>query len=123
MDKKELSQQELEDALPKPSGHKMLVALPKVADTFDGSIIQKIDSTKNAETITSVVALVLDLGPDAYQDKERFPSGPWCKAGDYVLMRPYQGTRFHLNGQEFRIVNDDAVDGTVADPKGYNRAG
>ena len=122
MEKKELSEQELENALPKPSGHKMLVALPKVADTFEGSMIQKVDSTKMAESVTSVVALVLELGPDAYKDAERFPSGPWCAAGDYVLMRPYQGTRFMLNGQEFRVVNDDSVDGIVTDPRGYSRA-
>lgn len=122
METKELSQQELEDALPKPVGHKILVALPKVDDTFTGSVIQKIDSTKMAETITSVVALVLDLGPDAYKDESRFPGGAWCKVGDYVIMRPYQGTRFMLNGQEFRIVNDDSPDGVVKDPRGYSRA-
>lgn len=121
MEQKKLSDEEMEAALPKPVGYKMLVALPQVEETFGNTGIVKANTTIHNETITSVIALVLDMGPEAYKDEVKFPNGPWCKVGDYVLMRPYQGTRFMLNGQEFRIVNDDTVDGVVADPRGYSR--
>jgi len=116
-----LSDQEMEMSLPKPAGHKILIALPTVSDTYEGTAIQKVQETIQAETVTSVVALVLDVGPDAYKDRERFPSGPWCKEGDYVLVGPYKGCRFALNGQEFRVINDDSIEGVVADPRGYRR--
>lgn len=116
-----LTDEQLEQALPVPTGHKLLISLPQVEDTYEGGLIKKVRSTVEAEQITTVVALVLDMGPDAYKDTERFPSGPWCKPGDYVLVGPYKGTRFVLNGAEFRIINDDTVDGVVADPRGYRR--
>lgn len=116
-----LTDAQLEAALPKPQGFKILISLPKVDDTYEGGLIKKVRSTVEAEQVTSVVALVLDVGPDAYQDKTRFPSGPWCKPGDYVLVGPYKGTRFILNGSEFRIIADDTVEGVVADPRGYRR--
>jgi co-chaperonin GroES (HSP10) len=116
-----LTDEQMEQALPKPSGYKLLIALPKVDDKFDGTSIVKTAAVQQAEQVTSVVALVLDVGPDAYKDPERFPSGPWCKPGDYVLVGPYKGTRFILNGQEFRIIADDLIEGVVPDPRGYRR--
>jgi co-chaperonin GroES (HSP10) len=116
-----LTDEQMEQALPVPTGHKLLIALPKVEDNYDGTSIVKVDTAKHAEQVTSVVAIVLDMGPDAYKDRERFPSGPWCEVGNYVLVGPYKGIRFLLNGQEFRIINDDLVEGIVADPKGYRR--
>lgn len=116
-----MTDEQLEAGLPKPTGYKLLLAMPQVDKKFKGSVIEKVESTVAAETITSVVALVIDMGPDAYQDEKRFPSGPWCKPGDYVLLRPYQGTRFILNNQEYRVVPDDSIDGTVNDPSGYRR--
>lgn len=116
-----LTDEQLEQALPKPSGHKILISLPKVEDTYEGGLIKKVRSTVEAEQITTVVALVLDMGPDAYKDTERFPSGPWCAVGDYVLIGPYKGTRFVLNGHEYRICNDDSIEGVVAHPAGYRR--
>ena len=62
------------------------------------------------------------LGPDAYEDKEKFPSGPWCREGDFIIMRPYSGTRMYIDGEEFRMLNDDSIDGVVADPRGFSRA-
>ena len=62
------------------------------------------------------------VGPDAYQDKARFPSGPLCKVGDFVLIRPSSGSRLKIHGQEFRIINDDSVEATVQDPRGISRA-
>ena len=111
---------QIEAALPKPSGYKILVALPKVENTFDSGII-KPESLVRQEEVSSVVALVLELGPDAYKDTEKFPSGAWCKEGDYVMVRAYSGTRFKVYGQEFRLINDDTVEGVVSDPSGYSR--
>ena len=65
---------------------------------------------------------VLDVGPDAYGDKTKFPNGPWCKAGDFVLVRTYSGTRFKIYGREFRLLNDDQIDAVVDDPRGITRA-
>lgn len=115
-----LTDEQFEQALPKPSGFKILISLPKVDDTYEGGVIKKIKTAIQNEQVTSVVALVLEVGPDAYP-KDRFPSGPWCKAGDYVLVGPYKGTRFILNGAEFRIINDDSIEGVVANPAGYRR--
>lgn len=116
-----LTDEEIEDGLPKPCGYKLLLALPDVEDKYEGTSIVKVRATLEAEQITSVVALVLDMGDMAYKDETRFPTGPWCKVGDYVLIRPYQGTRFVFNGREYRMVSDDSIEGTVRDPKNYRR--
>lgn len=117
----QLTDEQLEKALPKPVGYKILVALPKVDDKYEGTSILKVDSAIAAETVTSVVALVLEVGPDAYMDKERYPNGPWCKQGDYVLIGPYKGQRFILCGEEYRIIADDLIEAVVPDPRGYRR--
>ena len=108
--------------LPRPSGHKILCAIPPAGDTFDDSMIAKASLSQRIEEQTSTVLFVVALGPDAYKDKDRFPSGPWCKEGDFVLVRAYSGTRFKIHGREFRMIFDDQVDGTVEDPRGYARA-
>ena len=106
--------------IPNPSGHKILCALIDVDDTFENGIL-KADETKKTEELTSPVLFVIKLGVSAYKDAERFPDGPWCKEGDFVLTRPYTGTRINIHGKEFRIINDDQVDGTVMDPRGISR--
>jgi len=68
------------------------------------------------------VLFVLKVGPEAYADKTKFPSGPWCKPGDFVLVRTYSGTRFKIFGKEFRLLNDDQIDAVVQDPRGITRA-
>lgn len=85
-------------------------------------MIAKASLSQRIEEQTSTVLFVVALGPDAYADKERFPSGAWCKEGDFVLVRAYSGTRFQIHGREFRMIFDDQVDGTVEDPRGYARA-
>jgi len=80
------------------------------------------DSTRKKEEQGAVVGIVLKQGPMCYQDPEKFPSGPWCKEGDFVLLRAYSGSRFSVDGKEFIIVNDDMIEGTVDDPRGINRA-
>ena len=107
--------------LPDPSGFKLLCAIPHMEEEYAGGII-KAESTVKAEEQTTVVLFVVKIGPDAYKDVSRFPSGPWCKVGDFVLVRPYSGTRVVIHGKEFRIINDDTVEGVVDDPRGIRRA-
>lgn len=106
--------------LPKPCGFKILVAIPKSKDTFDSGLV-KADTTKLVEETGSVVGYVLEVGPDAYGDKVRFPSGPYCVKGDFVLLSAYRGSRFRVHDQEFRMLNDDQIEAVVEDPTGYRR--
>lgn len=108
--------------LPKPSGYKILCAVPPAEDTFEDSMLVKAAISQRIEEQTTTVLFVVAVGPDAYKDKERYPSGPWCKEGDFVLVRAYSGTRFKIHGREFRVINEDQVEGTVEDPRGYARA-
>ncbi len=107
--------------LPKPTGYKILIALPKPEETTEGGIL-KATQTLQDEEIGSIIGMVLEIGPDCYQDKARFPNGPYCKEGDFVMMRSYSGTRFKLEGEEFRLINDDSVEAVVEDPRGIVKA-
>lgn len=107
--------------LPEPKGYRILCAIPSVEETFKGGIL-KADQTRSTEEHSTVVLFVLKLGDTAYKDELRFPTGPWCKEGDFILTRAYVGTRFKIHGREFRIINDDTVEGVVQDPRGYSRA-
>ena len=106
--------------LPRPSGYRILCAIPDVEKEYDSGIV-KSDVTIHYEELLTTVLFVVDLGPDCYADKARFPNGPWCKKGDFVLVRPNAGTRLVIHGKEFRIINDDSVEGTVDDPRGIKR--
>jgi co-chaperonin GroES (HSP10) len=108
--------------LPKPTGWKILCGVPEVTDTFENSSIIKADSFMKTEEQTTTVLFVLAVGPDAYKDEKKFPAGPWCKEGDFVLVRTYSGTRFKIYGREFRLLNDDQIDAVVDDPRGITRA-
>lgn len=117
-------QQEPEDKakqLPEPMGYRMLVAIPDAEKTYDSGIL-KADSTMHFEEILSTVFFVIKMGPDCYQDATRFPNGPWCKEGDFILARPNSGTRLKIHGKEFRLINDDSVEAVVEDPRGITRA-
>jgi len=107
--------------LPEPKGYRILCAVPEADEKFDSGII-KDSSTKKIEENSTVVLFVLKMGDLCYADKDRFPTGPWCQEGDFVLTRAYAGTRFKIHGREFRILNDDSVEGVVEDPRGYTRA-
>lgn len=113
---------EFEAQLPKPVGYRVLVALPQVADTYEGTSILKTDSERGRDHIMSIIGLVVDMGSDAYGDETRFPDGPWCKQGDYVMFRMNSGTRFTIGGTEYRLMNDDSIEAVVADPRGITRA-
>ena len=107
--------------LPEPSGYRILCAIPEIEDKFDTGLI-KAEVTMHHEELLTTVLFVVKMGPDAYKDEKRFPSGPYCKAGDFVLVRPHAGTRLKIHGREFRIINDDSVEGVVEDPRGISRA-
>lgn len=107
--------------LPDPSGYRILCALPDIENKYDSGIV-KADITMQHEELLTTVLFVLKMGPDCYKDDKRFPSGPWCKEGDFILVRPHAGTRVKIHGREFRIINDDSVEGVVEDPRGISRA-
>lgn len=107
--------------LPVPKGFRILIALPEPEKTLGEGLIQKADAAIRNDTVASVIGFVLAMGDDCYKDTTRFPSGPYCKKGDFVLIRSYSGTRFLLRGKEFRMINDDTVEAVVDDPRGYSR--
>jgi|TARA_R110002111_G_scaffold230829_2_gene292044 co-chaperonin GroES (HSP10) len=117
-----INDQELEAQLPIPVGYHLLVAMPEVEDTYSDTKILKSVTTMHHETIMSMVGLVLDMGAQAYSDKDRFSTGPWCEVGDYIMFRANTGTRFMVGGKEYRLMNDDSVEATVKDPRGVSRA-
>lgn len=107
--------------LPAPKGYRILCMVPQIDDKFDSGLI-KPESMIKTEEHSTVVLFVVKLGELAYKDEIRFPAGPWCKEGDFVLVRAYSGTRFKIHGREFRIINDDTVEAVVEDPRGLVRA-
>jgi len=117
----EVKETEKATQLPKPTGWKLLCAVPEVEDKFESGII-KPDSLTKVEEHSTTVLFVLAVGPDAYKDEKKFPNGPWCQEGDFVLVRAYSGTRFKIHGREFRLLNDDQIEAVVEDPRGYTRA-
>jgi co-chaperonin GroES (HSP10) len=114
------SNEEKATQLPEPSGYRILCAIPEIEKEYESGLI-KADTTLHHEELLTTVLFVVKLGPDCYKDASRFPSGNWCKEGDFVLVRPNAGTRLVIHGREFRIINDDSVEGVVADPRGIKR--
>jgi len=106
--------------LPQPQGYKILCAIPEMEKEYESGLI-KADETIRTEEILTTVLFVVALGPDCYSDKERYPTGPWCKVGDFILVRPNAGSRILIHGKEFRIINEDSVEATVLDPRGIKR--
>ena len=107
-------------ALTEPVGFRILIAIPEKEEKTEGGVLLPEDTRKREEA-ASMVGMVLKMGPDAYKDVERFPSGPWCKEGDFILMRSYSGTRINVHGQEFRVINDDSVEAVVEEPRGIQK--
>jgi co-chaperonin GroES (HSP10) len=106
--------------LPRPSGYRILCAIPEQEKEYDSGII-KADTTIQHEELLTTVLFVVAKGPDCYKDASRFPTGDWCQVGDFILVRPNAGTRLVIHGKEFRIINDDSVEGIVDDPRGIKR--
>ena len=106
--------------LPDPATYHLLCVLPEADDKYDSGLV-KADKTIQFEELLSPVLFVLKVGPDAFKDEKRFPSGPSCKIGDFVIVRPNTGTRMKIHGREFRLINDDSVEAVVQDPRGISR--
>ena len=113
--------EEIKSQLPEPKGWRMLVAMPQADEKTEGGIL-KAASTVKDEELSNICGYIIKLGKECYQDPKRFPSGPWCKKGDWVIFRAYSGTRIKMYGQEFRLINDDTVEAVVDDPTGVVRA-
>lgn len=106
--------------VPEPCTFHLLCMLPESKEAYESGLI-KAEKTMQYEELLSATLFVLKLGPDAYKDEKRFPSGPACKEGDFVVVRPNTGTRLKIHGREFRIINDDSVEAVVEDPRGIGR--
>jgi co-chaperonin GroES (HSP10) len=120
----EATSEEKAMVLPEPTGFHILCGVPEISDKIDGTVLDLVRPSQYAaqEQHATTVLFVLKVGPEAYADKAKFPSGAWCKPGDFVLCRTYSGTRFKIFGKEFRLLNDDQIDAVVQDPRGISRA-
>jgi len=110
--------------LPIPKTFHLLCVVPEAMEEYQDSEVGLIKDAKTMhyEEVLTPVLFVVKVGPDAYKDATRFPSGPSCKEGDFVIVRPNSGTRLKIHGREFRIINDDSVEAVVEDPRGISRA-
>lgn len=106
--------------VPDPVTYHLLCVLPKAEEAFESGLL-KAGQTMHFEEVLSPVLFVMKMGPDCYKDPIRFPSGPSCKVGDFILVRPNSGTRLKIHGEEFRIINDDSVEAVIQDPRGIQR--
>ena len=104
------------DELPTPSGWRLLVLPFTPKDKTKGGIIISQESLDKLRIATNC-GYVLKIGPLAYNDKERYPTGPWCKKGDWVIFARYAGSRLPIEGGEVRLLNDDEVLGTIKNPE------
>ena len=107
--------------VPQPTGYHILCMVPKIDDTYGDSGLIKASETLRVEEQATLVLYVAKVGPQAYKDPTRFPDGPWCKEGDFIITRAYAGTRVLIHGTEWRIINDDTVEAVVDDPRGIRR--
>lgn len=108
--------------VPDPTTYHLLCVLPDIEEEYGDTGLVKAGQTMHYEELLSPVLFVVKMGPDAFKDEKRFPSGASCKVGDFVLVRPNTGTRIKIHGKEFRIINDDSVEAVVQDPRGISRA-
>jgi co-chaperonin GroES (HSP10) len=115
------SAEEKAKQVPDPVTFHLLCVLPEIDEEYESGLV-KAGQTMHFEEVLSPVLFVVKMGPDAFKDEKRFPSGPSCKQGDFVLVRPNTGTRIRIHGKEFRIINDDSVEAVVQDPRGITRA-
>jgi co-chaperonin GroES (HSP10) len=107
--------------LPQPCGYQLLVALSAQEEKTEGGVYVPEEWREREET-AGIAAMVLRMGPDAFTDKSRFPSGAYCKDGDWIIMKAYSGFRVEIHGQQFRLINDDCVRAVIEDPRGVKRA-
>ncbi len=106
--------------LPEPTSYHLLCILPEAPEAYENGLI-KAEQTTRFEELLSPVLFVAKMGPDAFKNEKIFPSGPSCKVGDFIVVRPNTGTRMKIHGREFRIISDEAVEAVVEDPRGIGR--
>jgi co-chaperonin GroES (HSP10) len=111
----EKQKKELEK-VPNPSGYRITL-FPLKLDSKTKSGIILTDETVQESQLTTNICKVLKVGPDAYKDKDKFPTGPWCKQDDWVLITRYAGSRIRIDGGELRIINDDEILAVIDDPR------
>ena len=104
------------DKVPNPTGYRITL-FPLKLDSKTKSGIILTDDTVQESQLTTNICKVLKVGPDAYKDKEKFPTGPWCKQDDWVLITRYSGSRIRIDGGELRIINDDEILAVIDDPR------
>jgi co-chaperonin GroES (HSP10) len=114
------SAEEKAKQVPDPVTYHLLCVLPEANEEYEGGLL-KASQTMHFEELLSPVLFVVKMGPDAFKDEKRFPSGASCKVGDFILVRPNTGTRMKIHGREFRIINDDSVEAVIQDPRGVQR--
>jgi len=114
------SAEEKAKQIPDPATYHLLCMLPEAKEEYEGGIL-KSSQAMQYEELLSPVLFVAKMGPDAFKDEKRFPSGPSCKVGDFIIVRPNTGTRMKIHGTEWRLLNDDAVEATIQDPRGIQR--
>jgi co-chaperonin GroES (HSP10) len=114
------TQAEKASQIPEPKTYHLLCMLPQAKEEYEGGLL-KAGQTMLYEELLSPVLFVAKIGPDAFKDEKRFPSGPSCKVGDFVIVRPNSGTRMKIHGTEWRLINDDSVEATIDDPRGIQR--
>ena len=104
------------EKVPTPTGYRITL-FPLRLDSKTKSGIHLTDETVQESQLTTNICKVLKVGPDAYNDKEKFPTGPWCKEDDWVLITRYAGSRIKIDGGELRIINDDEILAVIDDPR------
>jgi|TARA_R100001086_G_scaffold245632_1_gene176786 co-chaperonin GroES (HSP10) len=104
------------DKLPRPTGYRILI-LPFTLPEVTRGGIHIAQTTLDKERIATVVGYVVEMGPDAYGDINKFPEGAWCKKGDWVIFGRYAGARFNIEGGDMRLLNDDEILATIDDPE------
>ena len=114
------SPEEKAKQIPDPKTYHLLCMLPEAKEEYEGGLL-KASQTMQYEELLSPVLFVAKMGPDAFKDEKRFPSGPSCQVGDFVIVRPNTGTRMKIHGTEWRIINDDSVEAVIQDPRGVQR--
>ena len=104
------------ERLPQPTGYRMLIIPYYPSEKTKGGLYVP-DQVREREAFATVAAYVVKLGPDAYKDSQKFPTGAWCSEKDWVLIGRYAGNRFKVENLEVRIINDDNIIATILDPK------
>nr|ASN63481.1 co-chaperonin GroES [uncultured virus] len=106
----------IREHLPQATGWRVIVLPYRGARKTKGGI-ELADQTLERQQLTTTCAYVLSVGPLAYKDEAKFPTGAWCKEGDWIIFGRYAGARMAIDGGEIRILNDDEILATIKDPE------